>query len=89
MNEYFKEAYNSNVSYITESGHINTDGSVILEGKITSDDDMGRKDLDIRFELVPFEESLNEELTLTEKILQAKYKVSNNLSEELFEFALN
>ena len=93
MNDYFDTVYDDKVVYETKSGAADRKGNIVLEGvlSILSDaaDEEGRKDLDVTFTLTPVDECIKESLDnekLEEKISKMIYKVTNNLSEEIFEF---
>lgn len=84
MNAYFLEAYDSAVLYTTTSGEVKDNGEIILEGVINFIDD--DQLTDVKFTLTPdaantvYEsvDDFSEDLT---------YRVTNNLSEEVFEFS--
>ena len=84
MNAYFLEAYDSAVLYTTTSGEVKDNGEIILEGVINFIDD--EQLTDVKFTLTPdaadtvYEsvDDFSEDLT---------YRVTNNLSEEVFEFS--
>lgn len=84
MNAYFSEAYDSPVIYATTSGEVKDNGEIVLEGVINFIDE--DQLTDVKFTLTPdaadtvYEsvDDFSEDLT---------YKVTNNLSEEVFEFS--
>lgn len=85
LNQYFNEAYEDTVIYTTTSGHINENGVIVLEGLIQLDETIS----DISFKLDPGKaicESLTNKTKDISSILDATFNVTNNLSDETFEF---
>lgn len=85
VNEYFNEAYEDTVVYTTVSGSVDDKGVVILEGVINN----GDTDSSITFTLTPKETihaQLSEGHNLNQIARDTAYVVTNNLSEEKFEF---
>ena len=78
INEYFDSAYEESVLYTTESGIIDAQGNVVLEGLLNGEHP-------ITFTLTP-EKILSESVNLEEEIKAVTFKVVNNLSEEVFTF---
>lgn len=79
LNQYFNENYEDTVLYHTEKGQIDKEGNVILEGYLETEESK----TPVKFLLQPGKSNLDENLN-NEKV----YKVSNNLSEEIFEFRI-
>lgn len=75
MNAYFNEAYEDGILYRTEKGSIDSNGNIILEGFLDAED----ASTPVKFLLQPTD-------VLTEGLENKTYRVSNNLSEEVFEF---
>lgn len=87
INEYFDSAYEDTVLYTTTSGVVNEDGSIVLEGVVTMNEQMS----DITYTLTPDKE-LNESLTCSKSksfLESTTFTVKNNLSEEVFTFSFN
>lgn len=85
VNEYFDNAYEDTVLYITESGHVGKDGTIILEGRLQLEEQLEN----IEFTLKPqtqISESLSSGEMKLEDVLSETFTVTNNLSEEIFEF---
>lgn len=85
MNEYFNEAYDDTVLYTTTSGSVNSDGTIILEGLIESEDTSSGITFTLKPES-PINESLENEVDKTSKLESLTYEVTNNISEETFQF---
>ena len=75
INQYFAEEYDDPVAYTTTGGCIDSHGNILLEGVVRSEE----SESNINFTLAPSKK-------LSEGIEKVTYKVTNNLSEELFEF---
>lgn len=75
LNEYFDQRYEDTVLYNTENGYIDPQGNILLEGVIRSEDSCAK----VSFNLV-------RENRMNEGVEETIYKVTNNLSEEKFEF---
>lgn len=89
INEYFKSAYTDRkVIYMTETGAITPDGTIILEGSISMPNKENMLDMDIRFILNPMT-NISESINNKNSISETSYKVTNNLSEEIFEFKVS
>lgn len=87
LNKYFDEAYDDTVIFKTMGGAVDVKGNVILEGIIRSEN----SEADVTFTLTPKTE-INESIekhNLTETLKNTPFKVTNNLSEEVFEFKIN
>ena len=78
INEYFDSAYEESVLYTTQSGMIDAQGNVVLEGLLNGEHP-------ITFTLTP-EKILSESVNLEEEIKAVTFRVVNNLSEEVFTF---
>lgn len=74
LTQYLRDISGEDVAYITEKGSMDRNGNILLEGKITCNDSAK----DIKF--------LFEEIITPELKSKPTYKVSNNLSDEIFEF---
>ena len=85
LNEYFNENYAETIVYITESGSINDEGQIILEGILKNE----TSEKNVTFTLTPIQ-PLTEALETQEDVIKAlgctEFKVENNLSEEVFKF---
>lgn len=85
LNEYFNENYAETIVYITESGSINDEGQIILEGILKNE----TLEKNVTFTLTPIQ-PLTEALETQEDVIKAlgctEFKVENNLSEEVFKF---
>lgn len=75
LNEYFDQKYEDTVLYNTENGYIDPQGNILLEGVVRSEDGCSK----VSFNLKP-------EKKMNEGVEETVYKVTNNLSEEKFEF---
>lgn len=75
LNEYFNESYEDTILYHTEKGQIDKEGNIVLEGYLETE----KSKTPVKFLLQP-------EKTLNESMGKKVYKVTNNLSEEEFEF---
>ena len=87
INEYFDDAYEDTLIFEAVKGTVGKDGKMLLDGIITGE--QGEKSIQFRFEP---ETALTEDLTkdtFVEKLNGVTFKVSNNLSEELFKFRFN
>lgn len=87
LNKYFDEAYDDTVIFKTMGGAVDVKGNVMLEGIIRSEN----SEADVKFTLTPKTE-INESIekhNLTETLKNTLFKVTNNLSEEVFEFKIN
>ncbi|MCK9470365.1 MAG: hypothetical protein M0Q88_01240 [Bacilli bacterium] len=87
LNKYFDEAYEDTVIFKTMGGAVDVKGNVVLEGIIRSEN----SEANVKFTLTPKTE-INESLekhNLTETLKNTLFKVTNNLSEEVFEFKIN
>jgi len=85
LNSYFDEAYEDTVLYRTESGIIDKQGNIILEGTIRADVSEAK----VTFKLTPTS-SINEALQKEDFVKELKnmtFNVTNNLSEEVFSFS--
>ena len=85
LSEYFKEAYESPIEYKSNSGVVDKKGNIMLEGVIKLED----VESNITFTLTPLNAAVTESLDATmlqEQINKQEYKVTNNLSEEVFTF---
>lgn len=85
LSEYFKEAYESIVEYKSNSGVVDKKGNIMLEGVIKLED----VESNVTFTLTPLNAAVTESLDSTmlqEQINKQEYKVTNNLSEEVFTF---
>lgn len=85
LNEYFNENYAETIVYTTESGSINDEGQIILEGILKNE----TSEKNVTFTLTPIQ-PLTEALETQEDVIKAlgctEFKVENNLSEEVFKF---
>lgn len=87
LNKYFDEAYDDTVIFKTMGGAVDVKGNVMLEGIIRSEN----SEENVKFTLTPKTE-INESIEkhkLTETLKNTLFKVTNNLSEEVFEFKIN
>lgn len=86
VNQYFNENYETTVVYTTYAGFVNDEGNIILEGLVES----GDTSRNVKFILTPnsaINESVESTDVETEQALGLKdYKVTNDLSDETFEF---
>ena len=80
MNDYFGTAYDEPVLLTVNEGSTDNEGNVLLEGTVKS----GEKETPVKFLLKP-DRKLTEGVDKKEII----YKVTNNLSDETFEFQFN
>lgn len=84
LNEYFNESYDDTVIYTSTDGHVNMNGVITLEGMIQRNDVLKP----VKFTLTPkqkLSESLHKD-KLLEAINASTFRVTNNMSEEVFEF---
>ncbi len=75
MNEYFDSKYPETVLYHTNEGYIDPRGNILLKGVVESEDGISN----ISYTLTP-------EKRMNEGVEETIYTVTNNLSEEKFEF---
>ena len=80
MNDYFQSTYEEPISLDITEGKADKEGNIILEGVLKTEGE----EKSIKFLLIPNNK-------LTEKLDKDKvvYKVTNNLSDEVFEFSFN
>lgn len=78
INEYFNQNYDKTLFYCTEKGTIDESGVITLEGSVMIDE----KDNDITFTLTPSDK-------LNENVNGKTYIVTNDLSDEKFEFGID
>lgn len=85
MNSYFNESYDDTIMYTTTDGHIESDGTIVLEGVIQLDEVVKP----ITFTLDPetkITEDVEDREAAFESLMSETFKVTNNMSEEAFEF---
>ena len=75
INNYFDESYEDTVLYTTTKGYIDPQGNILLEGFLKSEEAQTK----IKFTLCPSKR-------MNEGVEETIYHVTNNLSEEEFEF---
>lgn len=85
INKYFDEAYEESVLYTTTSGTIDEEGTIRLKGSLEFDENLTPVEFKLTRE-TPLEENLNSPKSLEEALKTSSYKVTNNLSKEVFEF---
>lgn len=81
VNEYLNETYENTIIYTTTDGHIEDHGNMVLEGVIQAEDLIKT----ITFTLEPGHK-INEDF---DQLKSETFKVTNNISEEVFEFKFN
>lgn len=85
MNSYFDEAYEDTVVYTTTDGHVDEDGTIVLEGLLQLEEVIKP----ITFTLTP-EKKITEDVEDKEaalaEVMSETFTVTNNISEEKFEF---
>ena len=85
MNEYFNEAYEDTVVYTTTDGHVNEDGTIVLEGLLQLEEVVKP----ITFTLTPetkITEDVEDKEAALANVMSETFEVTNNISEEKFEF---
>lgn len=87
INEYFNSEYDDTVYFTADDGSIDSDGNIVIDGTVMSEG----VDSKIRFTFKP-QTKLNESIAkdgVNESIKNISYIVTNNISEETFEFTFN
>ena len=88
INDYFDEAYDKTILYSTLKGSVDKKGNIMLEGILNCEGVVK----DIKFTLTPTK-PLSENYAIAsvsdkeQMIKNTTYKVSNNISEEVFEYS--
>ena len=85
MNSYFNESYEDTVVYTTTEGHVNEDGTIVLEGILQLEEVVKP----ITFTLTPdtkITEDVEDRDAAFENLMSETFTVTNNISEEVFEF---
>ena len=85
MNSYFDEAYEDTVVYTTTDGHVNEDGTIVLEGLLQLEEVVKP----ITFTLTPetkITEDVEDKEAALAEVMSETFTVTNNISEEKFEF---
>lgn len=85
MNSYFNESYEDTVVYTTTEGHVIDDGTVVLEGIIQCDETVKP----VTFTLTPntkITEDVEDRQAALAETMAGTFTVTNNISEEVFEF---
>ena len=85
MNAYFNESYEDTVLYATTDGHVNEDGTIVLEGLLQFEEVVAP----VEFTLTPetkITEDVEDKNAALAEIMTETFTVTNNLSEEKFEF---
>lgn len=85
MNGYFNEAYEDTVVYTTTDGHVNEDGTIVLEGLLQLEEVVKP----ITFTLTPetkITEDVEDKEAALANVMSETFEVTNNISEEKFEF---
>lgn len=85
MNSYFDEAYEDTVVYTTTDGHVNEDGTIVLEGLLQLEEVIKP----ITFTLTPetkITEDVEDREAALAEVMSETFTVTNNISEEKFEF---
>lgn len=75
INEYFNESYDETILYSTSEGYVDSQGNILLKGVLESED----KIANVNFTLEPSKR-------MNEGVEETIYTVTNNLSNEKFEF---
>ena len=85
MNAYFNESYEDTVLYTTTDGHVSEDGTIVLEGLLQFEEVVAPVEFTLTPETKITEDVEDKDAALAE-IMTETFTVTNNLSEEKFEF---